>query len=361
MKGFIELSHAIDLISNDISRRELLRAGAGLSITLSGIEILSGCATTETHKNKTPSKDNLVYKIFPPKEGCHVGFYRPHTVGHSVPSISLDHYNNTLAAKPSVYALWELLSEGFPMVEVRTIKEYGVVPYIIIYPGLSVQGGSKVIFDTNDIVKGRGDSYIKRLAKDAVRFGEKHGSFFFATMVESNAKWWPWSRTVHTAPAMRYFWQIFEDQGANQYATWVWEAFCPTKYEKFVEDPEFYYPGDKYVDWIGMNVFANLKNPNVHENTMFRDLLTPTYEQMVKNHPEKPKMVSEFGRTPGENQPSWLIDAYESMKKEFPRIKTAIYYDNVTKVFSGQDHTLNQRSLNTLKDIFKDSYWIMAR
>jgi len=298
MKRFIEVPHAMHFATGEISRRELLRAGAGLGVALSGLGIVSGCAATETYKDKIApaAGSNTTGKRHPPNEGCLVGFYKP-----DVPSRSIDHYERSLAAKPSLFALWALLSEGFPMIEATTITGKGVVPYVNIYPGLDIQKGRKIIFGPDEIVKGGCDAYIKRVAKDAVRFGEKHGSFFFATMVEFNAEWWPWSRTPYTASAMRHFWQIFEDQGANQYATWVWEAFCPARYEKRVEDPESYYPGDKYVDWIGMNVFANLKNPRVHENTMFRDLLTPTYEQMVKNHPQKYMMVSEFGRTPGEN------------------------------------------------------------
>ena len=71
-------------------------------------------------------------------------------------------------------------------------------------------------------------------------------------------------------------------------------------------------------------------------------------------------MVSEFGRTPGSSQPPWLIDAYRSIKNDFPPIRAAIYYDNITNVLTGQDHTLDQKSLSTLKEIFKDPYWIMA-
>ena len=362
MKESIESSDRMIFTSVEISRRELLRAGVSLGVTISGLGIVSGCAAPEAHKDSiTPTKEIFDYKIYPPNEGCFVGFYK-----RDVPSRCIHHYNKTLSAKPSLFALWQLLSEGFPMVETETIKDNGVLPYVNVYPGLTVQKGWKTIFDSDEVAKGTCDSYIKQIAKYAVRFGKKHGSFFFTTMAECNAAWWPWSRTPHTTQAIRHFWEIFEDEGANKYATWTWEAFCPTGYQNtsygsLVSDPESYYPGVKYVDWIGMNVFANLKNRSIKENTMFRDLLTPTYELMVKNHPQKTMMISEFGRTPGENQPLWLIDAYGSMRKEFPRIKSAIYYDNVTDVYGGQDHRLDQRSLNTINDIFKDPYWIMAK
>ncbi|MCE5262387.1 MAG: hypothetical protein LLG97_02505 [Deltaproteobacteria bacterium] len=82
--------------------------------------------------------------------------------------------------------------------------------------------------------------------------------------------------------------------------------------------------------------------------------MSTTYAQMRRSHPEKPIMVSEFGRTPGDKQQPWLTDAYA-------RIKAAIYYDNITKVYGGQDHRLDVQSLRTLREVFTDHYWIMVR
>lgn len=349
--------------AEDISRREFLKAAIGFVAGVSGLEMIAGCATTETPKNQImPAKGKSDYKIYPPKEGCFVGFYKQQNwdrriAGTSIPP-TINHYRKALGANPAILALWCFLSMGFPVTEAKTIRKNGIVPYVSIMPG---QGRWRESFDPDDVVRGRCDSYIKRLATDAAGFGEKHGSFFFTTMVESNADWWEWSRKPNTTHAVRRVWQIFEDQGANQYATWVWEAFCPARYGPYVDDPEIYFPGDKYVDWIGFNVFANLKNRYISESTTFDELISKTYEQVLRNHPEKPVMVSEFGRTPGYNQPAWLIEAYRSIKNNFPAIRAAIYYDNITNVMTGQDHTLDLTSLNTLKEVFKDSYWIMAR
>jgi hypothetical protein len=349
--------------AQDMSRRELLKAGVGFAAAVSGLDLVSGCAKTEAPINRiVPLKGKPDNKIYPSKEGCFVGFYKQQNwdrriLGRGV-STTIDHYRNAFGANPAIIAFWSFLSLGFPVAEAKTMKENGIMPYISIMPGREKWRPS---FDPDDIVQGKCDSYIKRLATDAALFGEEQGGFFFTTMVEPNADWWPWSRKPNTTHAVRRVWQIFEDQGANRYATWVWEAFCPARYGYHVDDPELYFPGDKYVDWIGFNVFANLKNQYISETTMFSDLMSKTYEEMLRNHPEKSMMVSEFGRTPGPNQPSWLVDAFQSMKKNFPPIKAAIYYDNITGVLTGQDHTLDQTSLKTLKEVFEDSYWIMER
>lgn len=339
-----------------------MRSGIGLAALAGGLGMMGGCATTETSKEQiAPTQDRLSYKILPPSQGCLVGFYKDqkskYQMGTSI-STPIDHYRSALGRNPAILAFWSFLSLGFPAIEAMTMKENGVVPYINIMPGHERWTQS---FSPGYIAQGWGDWYIKELAKEAVKYGKQHGGFFFTTMVEFNAAWWYWSQKPDTTAAIRRIWQIFEDQGANQYATWVWEAFCPARYSKYVTDPEPYYPGDKYVDWIGINVFANLKNPYISQSTRFSELMSKTYEQMQSHHPQKPIMVSEFGRTPGETQPSWLIDAYKTMKNDFPPLKAAIYYDNITNVFTGQDHTLDSKSLNTLKEVFKDPYWIMAK
>jgi hypothetical protein len=85
--------------------------------------------------------------------------------------------------------------------------------------------------------------------------------------------------------------------------------------------------------------------------------------QMHKKHPEKPIMLSMFGRANGHDQPRWLINAYRSIRNDFPEVKAAIHYDLNQKVFDRYwtDSTLTPESVQTLKEIFKDPYWIMAR
>jgi len=350
------------LIVKNLTRREFLKAGIALAAVASGFEMFPINAVAQNPKNQTlATKEKADYKIYPPKNGCFVGFHkeqhRKFQLGTAI-SDTINHYRNAFDAKPAMLAFWTFLSLGFPMTEAQTLRENGILPYVSIMTGHDKWKSS---FDPDDVVQGRCDTSITRLAAGATAYGAKHGGFFFTTMVESNAIWWYWSSKPNSAAAIRHIWQIFEDQGANQYATWVWEAFCPARYGAFVADPEQYYPGDKYVDWIGLNVFANLKNPHIKETTKFGDLMSKSYEQMRVNHPQKPIMVSEFGRTPGNNQPPWLEDAFRRMKNNFSAIKAAIYYDYITNLFTGQDHTLDERSLNTLKEIFKDPYWIMVK
>lgn len=121
-------------------------------------------------------------------------------------------------------------------------------------------------------------------------------------------------------------------------------------------DPEQFYPGDKYVDWIGLSAISKPRfNPR---EATFDDMIYPTYTQMRKDHPQKPIMQAELGRTDRNDQARWLTHAYRSIKNDFPAMKAAIYYGFVD---FGHDSNLNKKSLETLKEIFKDPHWIMAK
>jgi beta-mannanase len=133
---------------------------------------------------------------------------------------------------------------------------------------------------------------------------------------------------------------------------------------RFVDDHERYYPGDSYVEWIGINTFSNNTNPYApDQNASLNWLLDDFCRKLHKKHPEKPIMLSMFGKAIGPDQPRWLINAYRSIKNDFPEVKAAIHCDLNQKIIDPYwtDSTLTQESVQTLKEIFKDPYWIMAR
>jgi hypothetical protein len=347
------------LPTQGIDRRTFLQAGISVAMAACLGSLQSCAPLTGTSSPITEAGGG---KIVPPANGCLVGFYREGSFKDQMPvAATIEHYRVALGATPSILAVLSLLDRGFPTSEAVAMKKAGITPYINIALALEHRVYLNLNVSPAEIVHGRADRNIRQLAVDALDFGRKHGSYFFTTLVESNAKWWLWSRTPDTGAAYRYIWQVFEEQGANRYATWVWEVFCPEKAKTYVDDPEPYYPGDRHVDWIGINIFANLKNRQVQPDTLFTEMMSATYAQMHRNHPEKPMMVSEFGRTPGDEQQPWLTDAYARIKADFPPLKAAIYYDNITRVYGGQDHTLDAHSLRTLREVFADPYWILVR
>jgi hypothetical protein len=338
-----------------MTRREFSKAGVSFAFAAIGLEMIGGCATTETPKVTTLIYPPLPYqKIQPPQDGCLVGFFKePDASIHGI-----TYLEKALSAKPSIIIIaGSKLYREFPMTQAIMVAKRGIVPYVHVdiapfdsrtpIPGFSVK----------EIAQGQQDSHIKKVAQDVLEFGKGYGGFFFSTMVDMNTNSFCWGMNSKFIPAWRRIWQIFDDQGANQYTTWVWVPYSPEAAHRQADDPELYYPGDKYVDWIGLNAFSVAGHPKT--DYMFNVLIGNTYRRLFKYHPEKPFVIPWFARTNDFYQSRWLVNTYRSIKDSFPAIKAAMYCDRVSS-HTG-DHTLNPKSLETLKEILKDPYWIMAK
>jgi hypothetical protein len=345
-----------------ISRWEFLMAGVGVAATISSLEMIGGCATTETTKVETLVYPPLPYnKIQPPKEGCLIGFFEapdPSFNSASNVEIGITYIEKAIGTKPSLYSLvWPRLYSDFPMRHAIEVSKKKIIPYV--YAALdSIQSpvGTSGI-GPKEIAQSKFDSSIKKYAQGAAEFGKEYGGFLFTTMEEMNGNWFSWGKNSSFIPAWRHIWQLFEDQGANQHATWVWAPYCAEGVPNAADDPELYYPGDKYVDWIGLNAYSVATNPKM--DYAFDMLIRETYRQLFKKHTQKPFMISSLGRTNEYYQYRWLSNAYRSLKNSFTAIKAVMYHDNVW--WGTGDHTLNSKSWQALKKIFKDPYWIMAK
>jgi hypothetical protein len=80
---------------------------------------------------------------------------------------------------------------------------------------------------------------------------------------------------------------------------------------------------------------------------------------MQNNHPSKPIMIAEMGKTCTNDQPNWYKKAFETIKS-WPQIKAAIVWDvNDTRL--RDDANLSDDTLKMLGQIFKDPYFIGAK
>jgi beta-mannanase len=212
---------------------------------------------------------------------------------------NITYYEEALGSKPYIFALNERFYSEFPTTRSIEIIERDIVPYVRAC--VSSYFSNSPSFDLKEMAQGKYDNYIQQFAKGAAEFGREHGGFLFTTMEEINGGWYDWGKNSHFINAWRHAWQIFEDKGANQYATWVWEISTPERFlANQVHDPELYYSGDQYIDWIGLNAFSVSRRK--FSNGAFHELIDITYREMLKKHPQKPIMQSELARTNSDSQ-----------------------------------------------------------
>jgi beta-mannanase len=89
------------------------------------------------------------------------------------------------------------------------------------------------------------------------------------------------------------------------------------------------YPGDAYVDWVGLDGYNWGTNPTKPAGwTSFRNVVRPTYDALGALAPGKPVMVAETGSSEyGGSKAAWIADALATLPTEFPRIRALVWFD----------------------------------
>lgn len=181
-----------------------------------------------------------------------------------------------------------------------------------------------------DLLDGQYDEYLREWAREAARWGRP---FFFRLDNEMNADWCPWSAFQYGKDAdlyiyaWRHVWKIFQEEGAEN-AIWVWNpndtSFPNWRWNHHTR----YWPGGKYVDWVGLTAY-NLGDA-YPGNTWreFREAYRPVYDEYRRLYPGKPLMITEFAsHDGGGDKARWITDMFSALKEEFPAIRFAVWWN----------------------------------
>lgn len=141
--------------------------------------------------------------------------------------------------------------------------------------------------------------------------------------------------------AFRYVSDYFKQRHSNVALVW-----SPNYEEGWGVDPDAYYPGDEYVDWVGMSLYAQKYyqgNPNetetneiIYKTGINSDPVIAAREIIEKYGDRKPIMISESGcghRIEGihENMTDFAIrrlrEYYSYLPMVYPQIKLIAYFD----------------------------------
>lgn len=168
------------------------------------------------------------------------------------------------------------------------------------YPGYVSALGSAAMYVTTSppgplslCLDGRYDSYIAAEAKRAKAYGKP---VLLRLAHEFNGgPWNPYGHGQETGPefaaAWRYIVDRFRRAGADN-LLWLW---CPNVWtgggDANTADPSAFYPGDAYVDFIGLDGYMMKTSPTVAYPA---DLFAANYQALTRLSP-RPFMLGEFG------------------------------------------------------------------
>ena len=109
--------------------------------------------------------------------------------------------------------------------------------------------------------------------------------------------------------------------------TWVWNIWKPSGVLE-------YFPGVNYVDWIGLPILNETNKAEDNYLYSFEALYESFYQEFQSNEDlkNKPVMITQFGSVnKNTNQSIWFDEAFNSMKQNYPEIKSIIFYQGSKK------------------------------
>ena len=184
------------------------------------------------------------------------------------------------------------------------------------------------------LLRGEYDWYIDEWIDGIKEFADP---IFIRLSHEMDGDWYPYSEgypgATHTAEDFVEYWKYVVDRfraADVDNVAWVWS---PDGTRQGVRDWVDYYPGDEYVDWLGLSVYSN-KQP-LDTFLQFREAFGT----------EKPIMIAEGGTEdlltafhpdyPGNAQ--WIRDFYDAILEDAaPQVKAVMW-------FQWNDHSWVQR------------------
>jgi hypothetical protein len=230
----------------------------------------------------------------------------------------------------------------FPTSHCKMIKSTGSVPYLRLMIRSNDDPADEVRFKLDKIIQGKFDNDLKAWARKAkeyhdpliVEFGTDVNTIRYAWNAKFNGVNKKGQPTFDKfgdpeqvdgaekfVAAYRHIINLVRKQGCYN-ITWVYHVYARDHPESEWNKLEAYYPGDSYIDWIGVSVYGAL-TPKDSEPLEFQDTFDPCYERIQKLSATKPVVISEFGSCAHPSYPpeEWLEKAMTGIfSQRWPKV-----------------------------------------
>lgn len=179
------------------------------------------------------------------------------------------------------------------------------------------------------ILNGEFDQYIHQLALEVKK---NKMPILMRFCNEMNGDWCMYS-SFHTSrdtqlfqELYRYVYEKFEEKGALPYTIWVFNPNEKSMPNFQWNDQAMYYPGNAYVDVIGLTGYNTGTYYPGEIWRSFDEIYQPIYMEMLRNY-DKPMMITEFASSSvGGDKEAWILDMYKQIQK-YDKIKVAIWWN----------------------------------
>lgn len=356
-------------------QRSLFRAVTAMLLCIAVVGLLhAGSRASAQDHNLTPNNSEFVYLPIitaPAAPAVHLGVYlepKADMIGE------LQKFESLVGKRHGIYHYYTYWGFGdFTQHRflVDQIVRYGATPMVsfMSIPGPGQTGCNSREWNLDSINRGDHDEFLRRFAGQIAQYPSK---FLFRWGHEMNLDDYSWSGYCNGAnlaatqkfiAAYRRIVDIFRGAGASN-VQWIWSPSYTHWPAEAWNEAENYYPGDNYVDWIGVvgyNFGASSIYSGYRWNT-FSDLFQAFLIDAQARHPSVPVMLADYASTEddGGDKGQWLTDAFAQMKQH-PNLRAVVYFhynapEYSPPVYFKIDSTPD--SLAAYQNAIKDPYFI---
>ncbi len=264
-------------------------------------------------------------------------------------------FNERIGKDHATFFRYVSYGQPFPDKWVEELVAAGAVPQIALEP-------NKGLEQVQD------DEYLRGFARLA---GETGIPIFLRFASEMNGAW-----CAYTGNPQQYIekwklvYRVMQEEAPN--VAMVWTVFTSPQ-----SNILHYYPGDEYVDWVGVNIYSviyyngNPKTPSTVKDPI--ELLEFVYENFSKR---KPIHISEWaavnytvadGRDYSDFAKEMIRRMYEGIMEERPRVKAIYYFDaNILETAPAgrriRDYSVSRKEeiLETYRGVIRDDFYLPA-
>lgn len=253
--------------------------------------------------------------LYEPPQGIYLGAY---IIGEDPTAMTMSRFNGMTGRHHASFFRYVGYGQPFPSDWVEEVRRAGAVPHIALEPN---QGLEKV----------RDDDYLREFLREADRADIP---IFLRFASEMNGDWTAYGQDPELfIETWRLLHGVVREEAPRVMMVWTVFTFPEGRIEMF-------YPGDDYVDWVGVNIYNvvyhsnNLERPADYEDPL--KLLDFVYNLYSAR---KPIQISEYAAThytvtDGEYYVEWALEKiarlYENLPVLYPRVKSVFYFNHNT-------------------------------
>jgi len=311
-------------------------------------------------------------------EGCVIGMY-PENGNETLPTgdqQEINDFEKILGHKIGSVVWFPTWDDEFPTEAVQQLHNRGIIPHLtweLFWPSADPNNtratGPNGYDGFNDVLTGKYDDYIDRFARDAKAVNER---VLMRFLHEFNGNWYVWSGNkngnVNGGPekvvaVWKYVVDRFKKIGADN-VKWLWVPHGPSTdlSTESWNNVSNYWPGDEYVDWIGLdgyNFYPQDPWGGVRPLRDFDNCFRALYDSCAVLG-EQPMMIAEFGtgefQSDNFDKAAWVTDAFSKIKTDYPRVKIFTWF-NINKELDWRINS-SPESLEAFRKAMEDPYYI---